>query len=323
MSMEKIEAARRGSSTDAGAGFSLRSVVGILCMNAAILFWVGLNVATKVLYNTSNISAFEFSYFRCSLGLLMSYVYAKWKGIDVLAIPRVAGRDLFIRSSTAMFGFALGFWSLQLMSYSKFVSLTYVYPMITQIASYFILGERLTVYDFLGCAGSFLGVLIIETHSQKSSSTSNSEPAWAFIVPLVTAVFWAMGDVFQRKIRQHVHYVVSPMYQYLSGSILCAALGFVSTSYRGTYTIYTPRVFALLLLTAALGTAGTVMYAIAFQLEKAGRLSPIGYLTILYALVVGYFYFHDDLNVYSVVGAMLIMCGSFTIAVLKGCGFIS
>ncbi len=319
--LDKADSRRTSSVDSSSGGFSWRSVVGILCMNIGVVFWAGLNIVAKIVYNSSNISAFEFAYFRCMFAILISFVYVKAAGVDVFSIPLRASRALLLRVVYAMFGFAIGFWALKLMSYSKYVSLSYIYPIITQVAAYFLIGERLTVYDALSCVGSFFGVIVIETHSN-SRSASSDEPSWAFILPIITACFWALGDVYQRKLRNDVHFAVSPMYQYFGGSVLCALLGLVNTSHENVYTVYTPHVYLLLFICAALGTAGTVMYAIAFQLEKAGRLSPYGYLSIPYALVVGYFYFHDDVNGYNVLGAFLIMIGSCAIAVLKGFGVI-
>ncbi len=314
--LDKTDSLRTSSS-----GFSWRSMVGIMCMNLGVIFWAAMSIVAKVVCNTSNISGFEFAYFRCMFAILISFVYVKITGVDVLNIPLRASGALFLRVTHAMLGFATGFWALKIMSYSKYVSLSYIYPLITQIGAYFILGERLSVYDGISCVGSFFGVVVIETNSNSRSANSD-EPSWAFILPLLTAYFWGMGDVYQRKLSGDIHFVVSPMYQYLGGSVLCAMLGMANTSYKNVYTEYTPRVCLLLFVCAALGAAGTLMYAVAFQLEKAGRLSPYDYLSIPYALIVGYFYFHDDVNGYNILGAFLIMIGSCAIAVLKGFGVI-
>jgi len=306
-----------------GGGFSVESLLGICYMLIACIFWVALNITSKFLYLTTTITPYEVVYFRCMIPILISLVYCLVYKIDPLKIPEVAARPLFLRCVNALFGFALGFLALKLMSYSKYMSLAYVYPMLTQIAAYFMIHEKLTIYDILSCISSFCGVIIISTHYNPSSNKNTVEPRWAFIVPLGAAVFWALGDVYQRKIKSHIHAIVSPIYQYLISGSFLVGVAFISDSIKQEHTHYGVREFVLLFLVGAFGVAGTGFYALAFQKEKAGRLSALNYLSVPYALLSDYFIFHEVINWYNILGAFLIISGSCTITILKGFGFIN
>ncbi len=313
------------SEQDMGNQFSWRSVLGIVCMLTAATLWAGLNVASKVLYNTTNITAFEVIYFRCFVPIVFTIVYAQMKNVDVLRVPTKAGRDLFYRVVLAIFGFCLGFCSLKIMSYSKYMTLVYVYPILTQFCAYFIIGERLTVFDVVNCVSSFAGVLIVAGHYRSESRKADShtsEPEWSFVLPLIAALFWALGDVYQRKIKGYIHHLVSPIYQYLGTCMVCGWIAFGMNMYRNSVTEYEPMTVLLLVLIGVFGLAGTAFYSFAFQLEKAGRLSALNYISVPYAVLVDHFYFHEHVDVYIIVGATLIISGSCAITVLKGCNII-
>jgi drug/metabolite transporter (DMT)-like permease len=302
-------------------GFSWKSILGILSILASSILFTGLNTISKVIYNSSNITAFEMAYLRCLTTIIANGLYAQYLKLDILAVSKHVAGTLFYRVIFATFGFVFGFLGLKLMSFSEYTSVSYVYPMLTQIAAYLIIKEKLTIYDGISCVLSFGGVLIIASH-YNGGSNKEAESLWVFAAPLTAAAFWALGDVYQRKIKAQIHYVVCPIYLCIGGCIGCSVLVLLYNSETNHYTSYSLKIVALIIVAGLFGTAGTVFSALAFQYEKAGRLVIFNYLSVPYALLVDYFYFKIDLNFYNLLGAFLIVAGSATITFLKGFGLI-
>ena len=320
-----IDECRRSSVTseisEVGGGFSWKSILGILCTLMTSILFTGLNVISKVIYNTSNITAFEMAYLRCLTTIVGNTIYAQFVNVDVLSIPKTCYKTLLKRIFCATSGFIFGFLALKLMTYSEYMSISYVYPMLTQITAYLLLREKLTIYDIISCITSFSGVIIIALNYKSGSSSENST-LWVFSVPLIAAVSWALGDVYQRKIKDRIHYVASPVYQCLGGCIGCSILALITDSKNNIFTHYDIRIFLLVFAAGVFGSLGTMFYALSFQYEKAGRLAVFNYLIVPYALLIDYFYFKIDLGWYNVLGGLLIISGSSVITFLKGFGYI-
>lgn len=323
--MDIDECRRSSTASDVsmpGMGFSWRSIVGILCILTSSVLFTGLNVTSKVIYNSTTISAFEMSYLRCFVTIVANGLYASYLRLDMLAVSKHVAETLFYRVIFATCGFIFGFWGLRLMTFSEYTSVSYVYPMLTQVAAYILIREKLTIYDAVSCVMSFVGVIIIASHYTSNDPTKGATSIWVFSAPLIAAAFWALGDVYQRKIKSQIHYVICPMYLCVGGCIACALLAFLNNSQNNTYTHYDWKIVALVITAGLFGTVGTIFSTLAFQYEKAGRLVIFNYLSVPYALLIDYFYFEIDLSYYDVLGAFLIISGSGTITFLKGFGFI-
>jgi len=304
-----------------GTGFSWKSILGILAVLGSSIVFTGLNTFSKIVFNSSNITAFEMAYLRCLTNFIANGLYAQYLRLDMLAIPKRVAGTLFYRVIFSIFGFIFGFLGLKLMTFSEYTCVSYVYPMLTQIAAYLIINEKLTIYDGVSCVLNFAGVVIIAIHYE-GGSNKEAESLWVFAVPLIAATFWALGDVYQRKIKTQIHYVVSPIYICIGGCIGCSMLVLLVNSETNTHTNYNLRIIMLIIMVGIFGALGTVLVTLAFQYEKAGRLAIFTYLSVPYSLLVDYFYFKIDLNLYNLLGASLIVFGSATITFLRGFGFI-
>lgn len=146
------------------------------------------------------------AYLRCFTTIIANVTYRKYLGLDILAISKHVAGTLFYRVGFATFGFIFGFLGLRLMNFSECTSVSYVYPMLAQITVYLLIREKLTIYDALSCLLSFAGVLVIASH-YSGRSGKEAESLWIFAVPLIAATFWALGDVYRRKIKTQIHYI--------------------------------------------------------------------------------------------------------------------
>ncbi|WP_432407574.1 DMT family transporter [Wukongibacter sp. M2B1] len=136
------------------AGISENSLRGYLFMLGAVLVWVAYSIITKPLYK--KYSQITIVYFQTLFGtlFLIPFVFfetTNWSLIDSTIILNVVYLGIFC-SAMAYYLYIYAMDYLGVSTTSLFLNLL---PIVTVIASYFILDERINVYQIIG------GVLVI------------------------------------------------------------------------------------------------------------------------------------------------------------------
>ncbi len=296
----------------------VKHIVGILLAVMAAILWPIFSLLTKQIYITSNISPYDMVYFRCLTPLIFTLIYAAVAKVDLLEIKFSISRDMFFRALLWVTTVTLNFISMKIMILSRYTILFSICPIITSILGYFMIGERLTVFDIISCIGSFVGFTIIAANPHGGGAGVQKEAWWAFLVPLTSAFLSSIGDILQRKYASKIHFAVAQTWLYAATMCFVPGISLGIHSCEGTAFAGFPLIaYLYLFLLGCVSSVAITCNIASLKYEKAGRVAAISYLQILNIIVIDAFYFQVEISTLDILAAGIIISCSFTIAVLK------
>ena len=175
-------------------------------------------------------------------------------------------------------------------------TITFTAPLLVTVLSVPLLKEQVGWRRWSAVVVGFMGVLIV--------FRPISEPVhWAMLLPLVTAVCFAVYQILTRKVSYDSRETAFMMLFYLAwvGTAVMTAL---VPSYWQTVAA---GAWAWMIGMGALGAAGHLILIRALTIAPASLLSPFIYSQIVWALTIGYFWFDDVPNVWMLIGCTVIV----------------
>lgn len=200
----------------------------------------------------------------------------------------------FFRSAVGLCGMYGFFYVIDHMKLAEASLVKLTAPLFLPLIAFFWLKERINWNHTLALAVGFVGVGFI-----LQPGTIKFQPI-AFI-GLAAAFFQSLAKVTIRKMSLTEPYGRVIFYFGLFGSLISLV--------PALYYWETPpiQIFPLLLLLGASGTAGQIFVTRAYQIASPGKVGAYTYTQIIFASLLGYLYFDENLEWYIFVGSGLII----------------
>ncbi|XP_004607582.2 solute carrier family 35 member G1 isoform X1 [Sorex araneus] len=284
---------------------------------SAFLFSVGSVFVKKV----QDVHAVEISGFRCVFQMLViipCLIYRKTgfigpKGQRILLIFRG------VLGSTAM---VLFYYALQATSLADTTVITFSSPVFTSLFAWIFLKEKYSPWDALFTVFAITGVILI-VRPPFLFGSSSTEAGQRYSVHLKGtfaavghAVFGAGTLVILRKMGVSVDYFLSIWYYVVLGLMECVAILFV----LGAWSLPNCGLDRLFLVLIGLfGLGGQVFLTKALQIEKAGLVSIMKTMDVVFAFIFQILFFNDMPTWWTVGGALCVVASSTGAAIRKWC----
>lgn len=263
---------------------------GIKHMLVAGIFFSLMNVGVKYL---DNIPAIEIVFFRCLVTLIISYFMIKRLNIPFLGNNKPI---LFLRGFFGVVALSLYFYSLQKMPFASAVTIMQLSPIFTTILAIFILNEKVKLPQWLFFVISFVGVAMIKGFNPDLDIKY-------FLMALAASFISALAYNMVRKLKDTDHPLVVVFYFPL------IAMPFAGiATYLNWVTPNLKEWFILLGIGVATQIAQVNMTK-ALQIEEVAKVSIVRYLTVVYAIVIGYVFFKDNYGINTLIGIALVVIG--------------
>lgn len=222
------------------------------------------------------------------------------------------------------------YFSLQYLSLSDAVAITFLIPLVTPFFAWIALGERYSILEAVCAVLSFGGILLIakpdfifgsksqlEVPESDSAESSSSElRVLATIVALVGVCGASSVYVVLRKIGKAAHPLISVSYFALLTCLIC----FFSTVFIPSLSFQIPQTFKQWFLFFLIGFSGFFMQfclAAGLQREKAGRSSLLIYSNMVFALFWDFVIWNHIPGLLSILGTLIIVGNAYLIIKLK------
>ena len=205
---------------------------------------------------------------------------------------------------------ALGFTALGMLPLPEATALGYAAPLLTVIFAAMFLGEEVRVFRLAAVAIGLVGVMIVLAPrvTVVPGAGTALETVGAFAA-LMGAVFAAMAQVFVRRLVQSEPTSAIVFYFSVTG----AALSLLVTLPFG-WVVPSAREAALLVGAGLLGGMGQILLTESYRHAEASVIAPFEYVSMIFALLLGYFVFAEVPTATMLVGAALIvLAGLFII----------
>ena len=271
-------------------------------MLAGTLFFSGMSVFAKLA--GERLPTMELVFARVVVTLLMS-----WWALRSLPIsPWGNNKKLLVgRGLAGLLGLSCYFYAIAHLPLADATVIQFCNPMLAALFAVFALREPLRGAEVIATILSIVGVILVAQPSFVFAGGMPLDPL-AVAVGLVGATFSAIAYVVIRRLGATEHHMVVVFYFPLIAGPACLPL-------MALEGVVLPRGVEWLLLLGIGVTAqlGQIEITKGFKLETAGRASAVTYLQIVLAYAWGAVLFGEYPNALSVLGAILVVFGVFSL----------
>jgi drug/metabolite transporter (DMT)-like permease len=271
-----------------------RPVVGILWMLVTGMLFVGVTALVKTLGPV--IPAVEAAFLRYAIGLV--FVLPMLRPILRSRLTRRQWGLFTLRGIAHSVGVGLWFYAMARIPIADVTALNYLSPIYVTLGAALFLGEKLALRRVLAVLAALLGALIILRPGFREIGNGH-------MAMLLAAVVFGVSYLLAKRLTDQTNAAV------VVGMLsIFVAIGLAPVAIANWVT---PDLRALGLLTgvALLATAGHYTMTLAFASAPVTVTQPVTFLQLLWASLLGYFVFDEGLDLWVMVGGMVIL-GSVT-----------
>jgi len=211
-------------------------------------------------------------------------------------------RGLLLAAATLCF-----FWSLRSLPLADAIAIFFVQPMILTLISALVLKEFIGWHRRIAVCVGFIGALLIIRPGTDTFTLAS-------LLPLMAAVFFASYLAMTRAVANIDHPATM---QFVSGlSATCALSLALIVSLLWPKSSFAPSIpstieWGWLLMIGAIAAGGHLLVVMAMNRAPASALAPFGYIEIVAATLLGWFFFNDWPDRWSWLGITVIVASGF------------
>ena len=269
--------------------------LGGICMVLSVLFFSLMDVLIKM---THEYDVGQVMFSRAIFGLIPIFFLIPKKKIKVFYKTKYAELH-FYRSfvgAIAMLAIFIGIRKLEL---AEVTSIAFSGPIWVVIFSILFLGEKIGVKRWTAVGLGFIGVIIISKPGFENLNLY-------YIYPVIFTLGFAGISIFIRKLTL----VGEPVYLIAFYFSICSAIFGLFTLPFGGWLIPTNYDLVLLILIGVLGSIANLLLTKAYQLAEVSLTTPLKYLSLVFAIIFGFYLFDEVPSIYTLSGASLIIISS-------------
>jgi drug/metabolite transporter (DMT)-like permease len=181
------------------------------------------------------------------------------------------------------------------------VSLTFGGPIFVTVASIFFLSEKVGIKRWSAVFLGFIGMLLIV------------QPAFVdlnfyYITPIIFCIFFACVAISVRSLSK-----TEPNYRIaFYFTFLCSILG-IATIFKGDWVLPTKIDLVIFILMGLCGSIANLLLTQSYRLAEASLVTPIKYLSLVFAIVFGFLIWSEIPKLLTLFGALLVITSSLII----------
>jgi len=269
--------------------------LGAVYMIMSVLFFSLMDILIKI---TDQYDVGQTMFFRAFFGLIPIY----------FLIPKERIRDFyktsylklhFYRSffgAIAMAAIFIGIRNLQL---AEVTAMAFSGPLWVVVFSMFFLSEKIRLKRWIAVGLGFIGVVVI---SKPGFENLN----FYYIYPIIFCIGFAGVSIIIRKLTL----VGEPVWLIAFYFSLVSGLGGLITLPFGKWTMPNNYDFIFFILIGLLGSVANLLLTQSYKLAEVTLTTPLKYLSLVFAIIFGFYFFKEIPTVYTLSGAGLIVVSS-------------
>lgn len=284
-------ATRAAATTPAGPPVARADdpVRGILLIVAASLFFSLSDATAKFVSETLPVT--EVAWVRYVVFVTLTLLPALRLGRATLRSRKPV---LQVMRGIAIVASALLFlYGLQVLPMADAAAINFVSPLFITILSVPILGERVGPRRWIAVGVGLLGAVV-------AARPGTGALGWAVLLPVLSAVTWALGIVLTRRIAVTDAAGATLAWTAASGLVVLSCL--MPFDAR----LPSPRELGLCLLVGIAASSGQWMVVLGYRQAAASLLAPFSYLQLIWSTLLGYLVFNGRPGTATIVGATII-----------------
>ena len=202
------------------------------------------------------------------------------------------------RAITGALAIVALFIGLRELPLADVVSLTFGGPIFVTVASIFFLSEKVGIKRWSAVFLGFVGMLLIV---QPAFIDLN----YFYLTPVIFCIFFACVAISVRSLsKTEANYTIAFYF-----TLLCCLLG-LGTIFFTEWKV--PNFFdlAIFILMGLCGSIANLLLTQSYRLAEASLVTPIKYLSLVFAIIFGFLIWAEIPKILTLVGALLVVASS-------------
>jgi len=269
--------------------------LGAVYMIMSVLFFSFMDILIKV---TDEYDVGQTMFFRAFFGLIPIYfLIPKEKITDFYKTKNF--KLHFYRSFFGAIAMAAIFIGLRNLQLAEVTALAFSAPLWVVIFSMFFLSEKIRLKRWIAVGLGFIGVIII---SKPGFDNLN----FYYIYPIIFCIGFAGVSILIRKLTLAGEsvWLIAFYFSLVSG------LGGLLTIPLGLWKMPNTYDFILLILIGLLGGIANLLLTQSYKLAEVTLTTPLKYLSLVIAIIFGFYFFEEIPSIHTLSGAALIVVSS-------------
>jgi len=193
------------------------------------------------------------------------------------------------------------FFGLRELPLADVVSLTFGGPIFVTVASIFFLSERVGIKRWSAVLIGFIGMLLIV-------QPAFVELNYYYIAPIIFCIFFACVAISVRSLsKTEPNYTIAFYF-----TLLCTVLGLLSMI-KGDWIIPSKTDLMIFIVLGLCGSIGNLLLTHSYRLAEASLVTPIKYLSLIFAIAFGFLIWSEVPKLLTLFGALLVIASSLII----------
>ena len=264
-------------------------------MIMSVLFFSFMDILIKV---TDEYDVGQTMFFRAFFGLIPIYfLIPKEKITDFYKTKNF--KLHFYRSFFGAIAMAAIFIGLRNLQLAEVTALAFSAPLWVVIFSMFFLSETIRLKRWIAVGLGFVGTIII---SKPGFDNLN----FYYIYPIIFCIGFAGVSIIIRKLTL----VGEPVWLIAFYFSLVSGLGGLLTIPLGLWKVPNTYDFILFILIGLLGSVANLLLTQSYKLAEVTLTTPLKYLSLVFAIIFGFYFFKEIPTIYTLSGAGLIVVSS-------------
>ena len=274
--------------------------LGGICMILSVLFFSLMDVLIKV---THEYDVGQVMFSRALFGFIPIFFLIPKERLKNFYKTKYISLH-FYRSFVGAIAMGAIFIGLRNLELAEVTSMAFSGPIWVVIFSILFLGEKIRLKRWIAVGLGFMGVLVI---SKPGFDNLNLY----YIYPVIFTLGFAGVSIFIRKLTL----VGEPVYLIAFYFSICSAIFGLFTLPFGGWLIPNVYDLILLILIGLFGSVANLLLTKSYQLAEVSLTTPLKYLSLVFAIIFGFYIFDESPTFYTLSGASLIVVSSAIIFV--------
>ena len=269
--------------------------LGAIYMILSILFFSFMDILIKV---TDEYDVGQIMFFRALFGLVpIFFLIPKNRMKNFYKTKNI--KLHFYRSFFGAIAMAAIFIGLRNLQLAEVTALAFSGPLWVVLFSMFFLSEKIRLKRWIAVGLGFIGVIII---SKPGFDNLN----FYYIYPIIFCIGFAGVSILIRKLTLAGEsiWLIAFYFSLVSG------LGGLLTIPFGVWKMPSTYDFILLILIGLLGGIANLLLTQSYKLAEVTLTTPLKYLSLVIAIIFGFYFFEEIPSIYTLSGAALIVVSS-------------
>ncbi len=213
----------------------------------------------------------------------------------------------FYRGIIGTASMGLGFWALALLPFPEVTALGYAAPLLVVIFAAMFLGEDVRLFRLSMVVLGMIGVVIVLSPTITTGSDLGYKETLGAVVTLSAAACTALAQIFVRKLVREER--TSAIVFWFS--VTSTLLGLLTLPFGWVWP--DAKQAALLISMGLLGGLGQILMTSAYRYADASLVAPFEYVSMILALIIGWFIFGEAPTLVMLAGATLVIAAGILI----------